>query len=66
MVFSGIQGKNRLFILASPKAADQVFNGTKGYRYCIQNVKIANCIVLIDIKSFLDQPYENIWKIPTI
>ena len=65
LVEPSLQGVNRLFVLAFRNDAQR----TSSKRYYLPNVDIENYNVMIDRKSFLDQPitnnkvkYENIRK----
>ena len=68
LIEPSFQGVNRIFVLAFENDAQRISNK----RYYIPNVEIKDYNVMIDGKSFLDQPvkndkvtYENIRKIAT-
>ena len=68
LVEPSFQGVNRLFVLAFEDDAQRTCNK----KYYLPNVEIKDCNVMIDRKSFFDQPvknnkvtYENVRKIAT-
>ena len=68
LIEPSFQGVNQLFVLAFENDEQR----TSNKRYYIPNVEIKDCNVMIDGKTFFDQPtkndkvtYENIRKIAT-
>ena len=68
LIEPSFQGVNRLFVLAFEDDAQRTSNKI----FCIPNVEIKDCNVMIDGKNFFDQPlkndkvtYDNIRKIAT-
>ena len=69
LIEPNFQGLNRLFVLAFEDDAKRTSNKI----FCVPNVEIKDCNVMIDRKNFFDQlvknnevTYENIGKISTV
>ena len=58
LIESSFQGINRLFVLTFEHDDDNDFRASNR-RYCIPNVEIKDCNVVIDGKNFFDQPVKN-------